>query len=409
MSININIPIMGVGRNEETQLPVGMLLIHKERFEMVQKVTKTLGFYAHDQGGNNALNSVAQTALGAGMVILRVPDVGGDVPGDVAAQMAQCSALVLGISSDDRAGREARLALAALGHNAALDGKIVFVEDFPGSTGVQNADHQAIGPHAHLCAIAALPQDAPERKVYRGVHAVGSPDHWIDYMKNIHYGEEFRQSGAVRKRRRGTTESVPLGSGEVVFYVSGCNTPSVDTAILKALYARETIAGRPFVVHFRAHPGERKRLAELAADIAERDRVLGGGWELANSEVVDAGGVTDSRLLGVSDIPILHPFATAVFHLAALRRRGIAVRECITPTQLAGSATNPKVADNFVHVIDRLSGIGKAAEELLRDDSEFSVALRKRQEASIAAFDPDQPPTFGKNVFQFVQDIVERR
>lgn len=395
---------MGIGRNTGTRYSsFGMLLIQSKEFDMTRQFKVTL--FGNDQGACNVLDAVAQAAAGHGDVdLVRVPGLNEVVSEESLLSLAQSDVVVFGISSGDKSGVEARLGVEVLRRTPALSGKIIFVEDFPGSSGVADSAHRAIGLDSHLCSIMTLPPDAPERKIYRSVQAVGLPDHWSPSLQNILEGERFRRSG-LKKRRHGTDECVPVESNAVIIYFSGSQDPSMEASALRVLFSIQEIESRPVLVHFRAHPGERNR-AELKDGIAARDALLDGRWELASPEVTDVGRLTDSRLIGASDVTVAHPGATSIFFAAALRRRMVCPMEFVTEIQRSTSSWDYGQAARYTHVVDRLSDVPSAIAALLRDNSSEEEALRRKQEANTLPFDATTPLTYGKNVMEFIRSVT---
>src|SRR3989338_3653059 len=143
-----------------------MLLFHAQDFDLTKKMTVTL--YGNDQGANNVLDAIAKAAEEhADVTIVRIPGLNIAVPDRLREHLHTSSAAIFGISSGIP---EARLAAEALTKNPDLSGNIFFAEDYPGSSGIQDPVLREIGRHAHLCSIFDLPEDAPERAVYRAVH-----------------------------------------------------------------------------------------------------------------------------------------------------------------------------------------------------------------------------------------------
>jgi len=362
--------------------------------------------YGHDRGANDVLDSVVRVASEeADMDIVRIPSFGVPVSDGLKEQLYQSDAAIFGISSDTAAGSEARLALEALQRKPALSGKIFFVEDFPGSSGIQDPDHRKIGPHAHLCSIEMLPRDAPEWTVYRGVHAVGIPDHWGSAMTNILDAEGVRQRDGLVKRLRGTITCVSVLPNEIVVYLPGFKDPVMEERMLRVLLSINEIGGRPVLVHFRPHPGE-CHCPELAQAIVVRDAFLTGQWELANPKITDPSDFQNARLIGASDISIAHPGAIATFHVAALRRQMVCPMEFVTEENRRGTSYDCSRAVRYAHVVEHLDDVPDALTALLDCNSSESMALRRRQEAHTLAFDPEATSAYGKRVMEEVSNVV---
>lgn len=364
-----------------------------------------LGLYGNNQGANNVIDSVEQTARETGVGVTRLPGLNVPIVDEIRDQFYKSDAIILGISTGDTSGIEARLALEAAQHNPSLTGKIVFIEDFPGSSNIQDADHQRVGHQSHLCSIMQVPPGAREHSVYKHIHAVGLPDHWIPSMQNIVEGSAFRTGGSLKKRRRRSNEHVPV-SDEVVLYLSGFKDPVVEKIAIETLLRLREVDGREVLVHFRPHPGEVNQ-PDLAQAIAERDALLAGEWELASPEIVDAGRQTDSRLIGVSDVPVVHPAATSIFLAAALRRRMLSVMELATEEHRSGTSFNSREnTPRYVHVVERLTEVRHAIGALLCADSPESQALLSRQIENYSVFDTDSSPGYGRKVMEVVRAIT---
>lgn len=365
-----------------------------------------LVLFGNDQGANNVLNAVQNAASAhTDLNIVRIPGLT-PVSEELKKTMRESDMLVLGISSGATSGTEARHALEALAQNPKLSGKILFVEDFPGSSGIKDPAHSEIGKRALLCSIMHVPANAPEWSVYGDVRAVGFPDHWVPSIQNILEGEQLRRAKSLRKRRRGSEELVPLTADEVVIYLSGSQDPDMEMRTLQTLLSMRF--PERMVVHFRAHPGERNR-PELADKIAERDAFLAGTWELASPEVIDQGRMTDSRLIGASDVTVAHPGATSIFFAAALRKRMVCPMEFVTETQCQSSSWDYAQAERYVYTIGQIRDLSPTIVALLDENSADSADLRKKQEANAFTFDPHVPQIYGRNVMQVVREIIGRQ
>lgn len=369
---------------------------------------KRVALYGNDQGANNVLDAVAKAAEGeTDLTVVRIPGLNVPVSEELREWLFRSNAAVFGISSADKAGIEARLAAEALAKNPALRGKILFCEDFPGSSGAKNPDHRRVGTDVYLCSIMVLPEDAPEHVVYRSVQPVGLPDHWYPSMENIREGGRLRSNGVLRKRRRGTDQTVPIGSDEVVVYFSGFKDPMKEADVLRVLLSIGSISGRPVIVHFRAHPGE-KNQPELQRAIRERDALFVGHWEITNPEIIDARRFTHARLIGAADVTVAHPGCTENFQCAALRKAMVCPMGLVSERDKRESSYDYALTarNTFFLESDSLVDLLGAIAVLANHDSPASVALRRKQKRNTLPFDPERPPMYGKNVVAVLQSLL---
>lgn len=368
---------------------------------------KRVVLYGNDQGANNVLDAVEKAAREDGLTVLRIPGLNVPVSDGMREQLFRSDAAVFGISSADKAGIEARLALEALERNPELRDKILFCEDFPGSSGVKNPDHQMIGQDAHLCSIMVLPDDETEHTIYRNVWPVGLPDHWYPSMENIREGAWHRGRGELRKRQRGNSETVPIMSNDVIVYFSGFKDPKKEADALRVLLSVESINGRPVLVHFRPHPGE-KNQPELQRAIAERDALLAGCGEIASPEIVDAGKFTHARLIGAADVVVAHPGCTENFQCAALRHPMICPMGLVSERDRRESTYDYALTARNTYFIEShsLDDLLGAVAVLSDPSSPESVALRRKQKRNALSFDPEKPPMYGKNVVAVLRSLL---
>ncbi|NOS67739.1 MAG: hypothetical protein HOO67_05250 [Candidatus Peribacteraceae bacterium] len=381
--------------------PFGMLLIHREDIDLTKKLTVTL--YGNDQGANNVLDAVAKAAeIHPDVNIVRIPGLNVGIPDGMREHLHTSSAAVFGISTGMP---EAQLAAEALEKNPGLSGNIFFTEDFPSSSGIHDPLLRRIGRHARLCSIMNVPDDAAERVFYKSVHTVGWPDHWLPAMENIRTGAALRRSGSFMKRQRGSFVEQHVTADDAVVYVSGFRDPESETAALKQLLAIKEIDGRPLLVHFRPHPGERNH-PDLQRAIRERDALLDGQWEIASAEIVDSGAFADMRLIGAADVTIAHPGATSTFLAAATRVKMICPLDLITARQRLESSYDYALTERNVRTIDRLSDLRTTIAGLLPNDSPEATALRKKQEKNAIRFDATRPPSYGKNVMEVMREFI---
>jgi len=280
----------------------------------------------------------------------------------------------------------------------------VVIEDFPTSNGTQDPTFRKIGPASHLCTILPSLPDAPERRVYRKVHTVGYPDHWIPAIENIGVGIKARKSGVVRKRKRGSAESCLVGSDEVVVFVSGF--VGFKPEYLRQILDIKEVLGRPVIAHYRAHPSEQNR-SKLKQLIKERDALLEEQWEIANEEIAMAGRDSDSRLIGVSDIVIAHPGSTCTFYAGSLGKKLICVMEFIEQEGAQSSSYDYSLTGLRTHLVECVSDVRGAMEALLTAGSPEQLKLAEKQELNTIPFDPQNPPSYGKNVLGVVRGLID--
>ena len=361
--------------------------------------------YGNDQGANNVLKLVQEAAQAEGLNTLRIPGLNAQIPEELKVRASRASAVVLGVSGLRVSGKmpEAEFASDLLLRNPNLAGKIVFIEDFPTSTGIQYPPLRKIGSAAHLCTILPSLPDAPERRVYRKVHTVGYPDHWLPAIENIGVGIRARESGVVRKRRRGSAESCLVGPDEVVVYVSGF--VGFRPKYLRQILDIKEVLGRPVVAHYRAHPSE-QNIPKLKRLIEERDALLEGQWEIANEEIAMAGRDSDPRLTGVSDIVVAHPGHTANFYAGSLQIRMVCVMEFVSRENLKSSSYHYPSTGLRTHLVQRVSDIRGAMEALLTDGSPEQLELAEKQRLNTIPFDPQNPPSYGRNVLGVVRVLI---
>jgi hypothetical protein len=377
-----------------------MLLVHKKEFQMARRLTCAL--YGNDQGAIDVLGSIADAAaLDLDVHILRIPGLDLEISPVLRERLYRCDAAVFGISTQMP---EATLAMEALTHNPMLSGNMFFAEDFPGSSGIQDPILRSIGRHARLCSIMTLPDDAPERSVYRSVHAVGCPDHWLPSIRQIQAGMDLRSSGVLRKKRRGTREEIPIDRSDVIVYVSGFKEPAYETHVLQYLYTLRAAGGKPLLIDFRPHPGERSLAVQQA--IERRDALLKDQWEIVMPAMNHAEAFMDSLHIGLSDIAIAHPGATSTFLVGSLRKKMICVRAFIQPWHREESSYDYSMTGRTTHVIDRLMDLPTAIEALTQEDSPQSLALRKKQAAHALPFDPTQGSRYGRNIIDLLKRMV---
>ncbi len=363
-----------------------------------------LGLYANDQGANNVLDAVEQAAKASGRFeVVRIPGLNLDVGDDAIAKLASASALVFGISSGATAGAELRVATRALTANRNLWGKMLCVEDFPGSSGVK--DVYSLGESLHLGSIMPLGPDAPERAAYKDVHVLGSPDHWVPSMQNIEHGATDRRNWIVMKRKRGSTQVGLLGPSDIVVYFSGFKTPDKEEATLKQLLSVKKVEGRDVVIHFRPHPGESNQRALVEA-IRKRDALLDGQWELAVPAIVNGNKLADSWLLGVTDLTVAHPGATSNFWMAALRRPMICNMGYVSEADQAASSYDYNLTRRNVLAVESDEELPEVVSRLLTKKDALYTNLVAQQQRNAQAFDLTQPPTYGKNVLAIIEKLL---
>lgn len=362
--------------------------------------------YANDQGAIDVTSSfLAAAKLDDDLEPVQIPGLNVAVSSDMRERLFAADAAVLGISSGKASGIEARLAAEALGYNPALRGKILFLEDFPGSSGIKDPAVQDIGPFCRFCSILPLPAHAPERAIHKSVHTVGYPDHWITDMQTIQTGIDLRSFGLLQKRRRGTLGSTRTDLSDLVVYFSGFKEPDTEAKVLRQLLSIKKVRGRDVLVHFRAHPGERNR-PELQSAIATRDALLEGQWEIANPEVIDAGRSTNALLSGVADIIVAHPGTTSNFYMSPLRRKMICVMEFVSRAEHASESYDYALTGRNTYLIDHLADLESAITALATDNSPESTALRRKQKRNALAFDPKSTPSYGANVLRVLKEIL---
>src|SRR3989344_3097532 len=315
-----------------------------------------VALFGNDQGANNVLDSVEKAAQAEGLKTFRIPGLNVPISEELKARASRASAVVLGVSGLRASGKipEGEFANDLLLKNPGLAGRIVFIEDFPTSNGTQDPTLRKKGRAFHLCAILPSLPDAPEHRVFRKVHTVGHPDHWLPEIENIGVGIRARKSGAVRKRRRGSAEICFVGPDEVVVYVSGF--VGFKPEYLCQILDIKEVLGRPVVAHYRAHPSE-QNIPELKQLIEERDALLDGQWEIANEEIAMAGRDSDPRLIGVSDIVIAHPGSTRTFYAGSLRKKLICVMEFVSPKNAQSSSYDYPSTGLRTHLVQRVSDI----------------------------------------------------
>lgn len=369
--------------------PLGILLVHRDAD------VHTVSLYGNDQGANDVLNCVVG-ALDAknDKNIFRLPGLQEPIHETMFERFCESQAIVCGISSGDYAGIEARLIEKTFDMNPELKGKVIFVEDFPGSSGVHNKNVLKVAGDVHFCSIMDLPHSAPERTIYKSVHTVGIPDHWYFSINNILKGERLRKNG-IMKRRRGSGVTVPIEDGEIVVYVSGFKDPEMERRILETLLKDSALN---IIVHFRSHPGEVSR-AGYAEAIKQRDILLEGQWELA----VDRDTFTNSLLIGAADLSIVHPGATSTFLMAELKKPAISSMAFVREEHRAGH--NLQIAEHFTHSIDSLDDLPAAVISLAHSDSAYARTLKAKQEKYVVSFDANHP-MYGERVVEILEKLL---
>ncbi|OGI82280.1 MAG: hypothetical protein A2931_02920 [Candidatus Niyogibacteria bacterium RIFCSPLOWO2_01_FULL_45_48] len=356
--------------------------------------------WGRDQGANNVLDLVEKSVKEQGIWTLRIPGLNSAISEEHRSVALHASAVVLGVSGNVP---EAKFAYGLLAQNPKLAGKIVFIEDFPTSNGTQDPLLRSMGSALHLCAILPSAPNAPELSVYRQVHTVGYPDHWIPAIENIRFGIEARKSGGIRKRRRGGVGSCFVGRDEVIIYVSGFS--GFTAGYLRQIMEIEKVLGVPVVIHYRAHPSEQNR-PELSQVIKERDALLEGRWEIANQEISDAGRDSDPRLIGVSDITVANPGHVSTFFAGSLRKKMVCIMEFLENKDVGSSSYDYRFAGFRTHLIESFSDLLQAVKALLDDGSPESKNLAEKQRLNTIPFDPQNPPSYGKNVVDVIKNLI---
>lgn len=250
----------------------------------------------------------------------------------------------------------------------------------------------------------ALPDDAPERKMYAGVHTVGLPDHWYPTAQEILRGNAIRKEQGLTKHRRDSGESQMVGD-ETVLYLSGFKDPEKEASALQQLLAIDTINGKPLLVHFRPHPGEKSR-PELAESVAKRDALLQDQWQISSTDILTGDRAEDARLIGASDLALVHPGATSIFLAAALRRKMLAVMEFVQPQELASSSYDYSQTQRYVHVVVDIASMHNAVAGLIDETSAASVRLRNTQEKN--ALPMSVEGEYAKNVAAIMHNLLSR-
>ncbi len=376
-----------------------MSLIHPQK---ECEVTKSVLLYGNDKGAMTVLQAVEQAAQATEFGELNLYRIQGDnvpVSEEDWGRLATSDAVIFGISSGMP---EALLASWALGKNPALAGKIFFMEDFPGSSGIHSDVLKGIGKQLRLCSILPLPLDAPERDVYGAVHTVGCPDHWVPSMRQIQEGTTARQGATLRKRRRGMEEAVSLSPNELVVYVTGFKDPVMELKALRHLRSLSSMEGPPFLVHFRAHPGERAN-PKLAEAILERDALLQGDWEIVVPPHVDQK-LVEPWMIGVADVTVVFSGSTSQFWGAAARKKMVCPREFELGRTTKTSSYDYALVERSVHVVKRVDELGGAIGALVVKNSPEAAALLAKQEKNAFSFGDDDGVSHGKNVLQLVKD-----
>src|SRR3989344_7253677 len=119
-----------------------------------------------------------------------------------------------------------------------------------------------------------------------------------------------------------------------------------------------------------------------------------------------AGRDSDSRLLGVSDIAIFHPGSTSTFYAGSLRKSVICVMEFVSPENVRSSSYDYRFAGLRTHLVECVSDIRGAMEALLTDGSSEQRELAEKQRLNTIPFDPQNPPSYGKNVLGVVKGLI---
>ena len=120
-----------------------------------------------------------------------------------------------------------------------------------------------------------------------------------------------------------------------------------------------------------------------------------------------AGRDSDPRLLGVSDIAIAHPGSTNTFYAGSLRKRVICVMEFVKPEDARSSSYDYRSTGLRTHLVQRVSDIRGAMEALLTDGSPEQLELAEKQRLNTIPFDPQNPPSYGKNVLGVVRGLID--
>lgn len=364
--------------------------------------TNIVTLWGRDQGAINVLDAVEKAARERGgfYALRRYPGHSGDNPSGLAEALTESRVAVLGISSGMP---EALIAKMAIQRNPEL--RVVFVQDLPSSSGVQDPMVREVGKSCTLCSIFGVPLDAPERDVFGSVVEVGFPDHWLPILNAMEFGNDFRAEGVLKLRRHGETGAGITAPPEtVLIYISGFKDPLMEFAFLRELRLLKRIGDRPVVVHFRAHPGE-KNFPELQEPILSREAILTQTWEVANPELV-TGDNQDAKLIGAADITIAHPGATAVFHVGALRKKLICSMECVTEAHRRESSYDYAFTRKApVKVIEWNEQLPSAIRSLLLDTPERAELARRLEEAPL--FDSTTQTRYGERVMEVVENLLK--
>src|SRR5262245_8428706 len=98
---------------------------------------ENIALYGYDQGANNVLDIVQKSLEAKGADVIRLGGLNMDINDEIRERSREAAAVVLGISSS-RAGTngtpEVNLAVDILKNSPHLSGRILFIQDFPGSS-----------------------------------------------------------------------------------------------------------------------------------------------------------------------------------------------------------------------------------------------------------------------------------
>ncbi len=357
-------------------------------------------FYGNDQGANNVLDCV-QTVAAETFAVQRIPGLNVPIAREAVEQARKSAAVVLGLST----GRpEAAFARELLAQNSSLSGRLIFVEDFPGTAATEPQAMQDIAPAATACTILPDSDEELQRFGYGGNQTVGAPDHWARILENMHCGRELRQSGELQMRKRGQDECVPVDPDTKIIYVSGFYDPQAEYNLLAHLLKGVSYCGGKSLVHFRAHPGEKNR-PELQEGITRREDLLAGKWEIANEDVAQAGRDSDARLAGVADAIVIHPGATIVHLAVTFCKNIVAILELASPSDWA-TGYDFRLAEHNTHLIEHVSDCRAALRDLFENGSGAQRTLAEKQAKCAIPFDPHEPMGFGKKVMEVMRKVV---
>ncbi len=362
-------------------------------------VTKTVCLLGHDQGAANVLQLVAD-AMGQcapGTKTVRIFPLE-DFTADTSRVFFNSDAIMLGISPGGTGMLESGLVAAALYKNPHLKQKIFVLQDFPGSCGTKDPIIRAIGQDLHFCSILPPPANSVERMVYGNLYTVGYPDHWIESVRRIEAAPKLRQHTELMKAKgRGVALSVRPDT--CIIYVNGFKNPVLELEMIRqVLSLRKFFGDRDLIVHFRPHPGEKGDPA-LQHAILRRDTFLAGEWRLVNDEAT-TDAFADAVSIGIADIVIAHPGATAGILSAAVAKKLICPEECVTDEEKRVSDYDYALTKRNAHTIDTLAGIPSAIRVLMDDISEASHLLRRMQHVNGLCLKIGTKAAYGQNVVE---------